>query len=54
MARDAKANVDKADAKLGQYSSDAKKELDKQAKNAESTLNSAVDKFDKSATEVRS
>ena len=42
----------KADAKLESYRKDASKELDKAASKTEATLNNAVDKFDKSVSEV--
>ena len=55
-ANDAKANVNKmdakVDAKLHEMRSEASKELDKAAKNTEGNLNKAVDQFDKRVSEV--
>jgi len=48
---DAKAQANKADAKIQEFSSDAQKKLEQARKDTGATLNSAVDKFDKNVTE---
>ena len=50
---DAKKATSDIDAKLEQYRKDAEKKVDAFSKDAGKELNSAVDKFDKSVTEVR-
>lgn len=52
LARDAKSEVSKVEAKLDQYRKDAANQLDKTAKDVQSGANSAIDKFDKNVTEV--
>jgi ElaB/YqjD/DUF883 family membrane-anchored ribosome-binding protein len=49
---DAKAGVSKIDSKLEGYRKDAEKTIDRTAKDARNQANAAIDKFDKSVTEV--
>lgn len=49
---EAKAGVSKVDQKLEAYRKDAEKSIDQTAKDASTQANQAIDKFDKSVTEV--
>jgi hypothetical protein len=51
MAKDARAQIDKADAKVGQYEKNAEKEMSRVAGKTEAQLKEGVDKFDKSVSE---
>lgn len=51
QARDARAQADKADAKFGEYTAEARKKLDGARKETGDALTGAVDKFDKNVSE---
>lgn len=50
--KDAKTQINKADANLEKYKQDAEKRLEQGSKDAADKANSAIDKFDKSVQDV--
>ena len=52
LMKDARGQIDKADKNFEKYKDDAEKRLEQGSKDAADKANSAIDKFDKSVTEV--